>query len=393
MSLHTPTLTALLCLQLAMVAVALSWMAGWRSSPALRWAIAGIWVQLASWLAVLATPLLGLWATALSYVLGTLTFSLMLQALAGWLGPRPLQRLAWLAPALMLLCFVLGPDIGWARRGLSNLLMAANLLLMIAGLLAPAQSAAPRSRRWRGAIALPLSLLAVCTLIRAVYGFGPEAHYPSLRGTHPLALATLVIGNLTTMVSALAFLAAWRGEAELQLREAAQTDPLTGLANRRELERRAAELIHHARRHGDTLLALLIDIDHFKRVNDEQGHAQGDAALKLLAELLRQLARPGDCVARLGGEEFVLLLARTQPEGAQAFDRRLREALQAQALLRLGFALDYSAGWALLRPGDRHVHDLLQRADAALYAAKAEGRGRLCAEPGYGQDDDEQEPG
>ena len=82
MNLHTPTLTALLCLQLAMVAVALSWMSGWRSntSQALRWAIAAIWVQLASWLMVIATPQLGMLATAASYVLGVLTFVLTLQA-------------------------------------------------------------------------------------------------------------------------------------------------------------------------------------------------------------------------------------------------------------------------------------------------------------------------
>jgi diguanylate cyclase (GGDEF)-like protein len=391
MSLHTPTLTALLCLQLALVALALSWISGWRSSVALRWAIAAIWLQLASWLTVLATPLAGIWATAASYVLGALTFSLALQALGGWLGPRPLQRWAWLAPALLLLCFAVGQDIGWMRRGLSNLLMGGQLLLLLAAVVAPASEAAPSSRRWRQAMGLPLALLAICTLTRAAYGFGPEEAYPSLRSQHPVALATLVIGNLATMVMALAFLAAWRGEAERLLREAAQTDPLTGLANRRELERRSSELIHNARRHGDTLVALLIDLDHFKRVNDEQGHAQGDAALRLIAALLKELARPGDCVARIGGEEFVVLLARSQPDGATAFDRRLREALAAAALPQLGFALDYSAGWARLRAGDRHVHDLLARADAALYRAKEAGRGRLCAEPG--SENDEHEPG
>jgi len=383
MSLHTPTLTALLCLQLAFVALALSWMSGWRSSPALRWAIFGIWVQLASWLTVLLTPLAGVWATAASYVLGALAFTLVLQGVAGWLGPRPLQRASWWLPGLLLLCFLVGHDIGWVRRGVSNLLMASSLLLLLAAVVAAAPEAAPSSRRWRQAMGLPLALMALCTLARAAYGFGPEEDYPSLRSEHPLALAVLVIGNLSTMVMALAFLAAWRGEAEAMLREAAQTDPLTGLANRRELERRSAELIQNERRHGDTLLALLIDLDHFKRVNDEQGHAQGDAALRLMADLLKQLARPGDCAARIGGEEFVLLLARTQADGAQAFDRRLREALALHAPKRLGFALNFSGGWALLRPGDRHVHDLLQRADAALYQAKADGRGCLRAEPGH----------
>lgn len=385
MNLHTPTLTALLCLQLAMVAVALSWMSGWRSntSQALRWAIGAIWLQLASWLMVIATPQLGMLATAASYVLGVLTFVLTLQALQGWLGPRRLLRLAWVMPVLMLLCFLVGHDIGWMRRGVSNLLMAATLLLLLAGLFAPAADRAAGTARWRVAIGIPVALLALTTLTRGLLGFGPEADYPSLRSGHPVALATLVIGNLCTMISALAFLTAWRGEAEAALRAAAATDPLTGLSNRRDMERRGASLILSSRRHGDTLLAMVIDLDHFKQVNDRHGHAQGDAALVLTAELLQEVARPEDCVARIGGEEFVVLLARTQGVGAQAFDQRLRAAMAERAPARLGFPLDYSAGWALLRPGDRHVHDLLARADAALYAAKAAGRGRLQAEPGH----------
>jgi diguanylate cyclase (GGDEF)-like protein len=207
--------------------------------------------------------------------------------------------------------------------------------------------------------------------------------FPTLMSGHWLPIASLLIGNLATVLTALALLAAWRGEAEKRLLEAAQTDPLTGLANRREFERQSAGLVHNARRHNDHLLALLIDLDHFKQVNDERGHAAGDAALVLMGQVLQQLARPGDCVARFGGEEFVLLLGRTQAEGAVAFDRRLREALAAAAAKQLSFKISYSAGWALLRPGDRNVHDMLLRADAALYRAKQEGRGCLRAEPGH----------
>jgi diguanylate cyclase (GGDEF)-like protein len=224
--------------------------------------------------------------------------------------------------------------------------------------------------------------VALLTAWRGSYAFDPTAVFPALKSAHPLAVAVLLVGNLATILSALALLAAWRGEAEVALRNAAQTDPLTGLANRRTLERRGDELIANARRHGDTLLALMIDLDHFKQVNDRHGHAQGDAVLVLLADILCELARPGDCAARLGGEEFVVLLGRTRADGAEAFDRRLREALQARAPAALGFFVDHSAGWAVLRAGDRDIHDLLQRADAALYLAKGAGRGCLRGEPG-----------
>jgi diguanylate cyclase (GGDEF)-like protein len=83
----------------------------------------------------------------------------------------------------------------------------------------------------------------------------------------------------------------------------------------------------------------------------------------------------------VGGEEFVVLLARSEVQGAQAFDQRLRTLQREQAPGALGFALDHSAGWTALRAEDRDVHDLLKRADAALYRAKSDGRGCLRGEP------------
>ncbi|HEX2012692.1 MAG TPA: GGDEF domain-containing protein, partial [Roseateles sp.] len=123
----------------------------------------------------------------------------------------------------------------------------------------------------------------------------------------------------------------------------------------------------------------------FKAINDQRGHEVGDQALQLFSRCLRERMRLGDLVGRLGGEEFAVLMARTEAEGPQALDRRLREALAASAPQQLGFALDFSAGWARLRPGDRSIEDLMRRADAALYDAKRAGRGRLVAEPGAEQ--------
>ena len=377
------TLMAVLCLQLALLAVALPAITGWRASPGLLWGVAGLWLQL---LAVLAfwrsSGTFGVFS-ALGYVCMSLTYAVAVEAMQYWLGPRPLRRLVWLMPVLIAALLALSPGTSQFRQGLGNLILTVGQALFVLALLWPATAAPRSSLRWRRVLALPIAALGASTAWRAAMALDPSQTLPTLQSGHWSGIASLLIGNLATILTALGLLAAWRGEAEKRLLEAAQTDPLTGLANRREFERQSAGLMHNARRHKDQLLALLIDLDHFKQVNDERGHAAGDAGLVLLAQILQKLARPGDCVARFGGEEFVLLLGRTQAEGAVAFDRRLREALAAAAPKELGFKLNYSAGWALLRPGDRNVHDMLLRADAALYRAKQDGRGCLRAEPGH----------
>jgi diguanylate cyclase (GGDEF)-like protein len=388
MALDPTTLMALLCLQLLLLALALPAITGWRSSPGLRWGIASLWLQLLAVIAFwLGKGVIGSLPLALGAVAMTLTYAMAFEAMQCWLGPRPLRRLVWAIPPLMGLALALGPSTPLVWQGLTNLMLALTEATLVLALLWPAPNSSPSSLRWRRVLALPVSVLAALTTARASMLVAAGQPFPTLMSGHWLAVAVLVAGNLTTILAALALLAAWRSEAEKFLLEAAQTDPLTGLANRRQFERQSAALMHNARRHGDQLLALLIDLDHFKQVNDERGHAQGDAALVLMAKTLQKLVRPGDCAARFGGEEFVLLLARTQAEGAIAFDRRLREALASAAAQELGFKLNYSAGWALLRPGDRHIHDLLQRADAALYRAKQEGRGCLRAEPGHDAED------
>ena len=125
------------------------------------------------------------------------------------------------------------------------------------------------------------------------------------------------------------------------------------------------------------LTALMLDLDHFKQINDTHGHDAGDRALKLFARMLGDTCRSGDLIGRLGGEEFgVLLLHNSAPAGT-SFDRRLRHRLQDASAAELGFVLDYSAGMAVLQPGEASLAALMARADAALYDAKTAGRGQL----------------
>jgi diguanylate cyclase (GGDEF)-like protein len=157
---------------------------------------------------------------------------------------------------------------------------------------------------------------------------------------------------------------------------AAERDALTGLGNRRLLDRRWQELVLGE---PDEPLALaLIDIDHFKRVNDVHGHAVGDRVLVVLAQLLRENMRAGDVLVRLGGEEFVMLLPDMSRDRAADVCERLRERLARQDwAARTGQALAVTISIGLVATPPRDLPALLAAADAALYRAKAEGRDRL----------------
>jgi two-component system cell cycle response regulator len=165
-----------------------------------------------------------------------------------------------------------------------------------------------------------------------------------------------------------------------ELRLTAGTDSLTGLPNRRMAAEQLDRLISRACRHNLPFSLLLADVDHFKQVNDEHGHAVGDSALIAVAERLRAVCRGGDLLARWGGEEMVVLSSEERPGGAAALAGRMCDALAVAPVVASGheLALTLSVGWSAWRNGD-DAAALLARADRALYAAKASGRGRACS--------------
>jgi len=155
----------------------------------------------------------------------------------------------------------------------------------------------------------------------------------------------------------------------------ARTDPLTGIANRlRFNESLTAELARRRRRPGDMVI-LICDIDHFKKVNDQYGHAVGDAVLKTFARTLCEGLRRTDMVARWGGEEFTILALDTPLAQAVVLAEKLRQAIEAQDFSPAG-RVTASFGVAALAPADDEAA-LVARADGALYRAKAEGRNRI----------------
>ncbi|MGH7663778.1 MAG: GGDEF domain-containing response regulator [Gemmatimonadaceae bacterium] len=160
------------------------------------------------------------------------------------------------------------------------------------------------------------------------------------------------------------------------------TDPLTLLLNRRSLVDRLGTELERALRYGTALTLLLVDIDHFKGVNDTYGHLVGDDVLREVSSLLQHAVRTVDIVARFGGEEFVILLPETGREGGVAFAERTRERIESHLFggaHGAAFRLTASVGVATF-PDDKvsSSYDLFARADEALYRAKAEGRNRVC---------------
>lgn len=165
------------------------------------------------------------------------------------------------------------------------------------------------------------------------------------------------------------------------LERVSRTDPLTGLANRRQRDSRLAEEWERGLRSGGPLAVVAIDVDHFKRFNDTHGHSEGDRCLKAVAEMLQAgLRGPIDLAARHGGEEFMLILPGVDRAGAASIAERVR-VMVATCSSDAGFALPekvtISLGVAAIHPAPgRSVHELTIAADAALYRAKMAGRNR-----------------
>jgi diguanylate cyclase (GGDEF)-like protein len=177
-------------------------------------------------------------------------------------------------------------------------------------------------------------------------------------------------------------------KAQAELEDLSIHDGLTGLYNFREFHRQLAEEVERSWRYGHSFSLLMLDIDHFKSVNDTFGHLAGDEVLRALATRIRQEVRPADRIARYGGEELVIILPETRASGALTMAERLRDTIASHPI-SLGpgqtVTLTVSIGVAAY-PEDadsaERLADLVERligaADKALYAAKDAGRNRVC---------------
>ena len=179
--------------------------------------------------------------------------------------------------------------------------------------------------------------------------------------------------------------AAWLQGLIDALCELSSRDALTGLANRRQFEMVLAREIDRVARAGEPALLLLLDIDHFKRVNDTHGHAAGDLVLKAVSQALLECVRPMDTVARIGGEEFAIVLPNCPPAFGPTVAERMRKRVQRQQVAitpTQNVCVSVSLGGAFAPQWVRSSVALwLERADLQLYHAKAAGRNRAVFEP------------
>lgn len=196
----------------------------------------------------------------------------------------------------------------------------------------------------------------------------------------PCSFSPGVVDTLKLLATQ-AVLAIQRQRAFEQIKSLSIRDPLTGLYNRRYLNEIMITELERSGRSGQPLSVIVIDIDHFKTINDRFGHLIGDRVLRDLAQVLLRFVRAYDTVTRLGGEEFVILMTQTEEEEAAALAERLRVETAGERLLPDDATVTCSFGvrtFSRDRSGERTPEALLHQADQALYEAKRTGRNRVC---------------
>ncbi len=223
-------------------------------------------------------------------------------------------------------------------------------------------------------------VLAMFMLVRGLYFvLVPHAANSILDGRSWMNAITPILASVLPVIGTTGFLLLCSDRIRRQWERAASTDYLTGLANRRTLAADGALRLQQATRDGRTLAVAVLDIDHFKAINDRLGHDAGDLALVHVAQRLQTICGEGHLLARQGGEEFVAVLALNGDAQARVMAEELRQAVRGQPF-RHGeetLTITISVGLAVRRDTDRSLDDLLRRADAALYRAKRGGRDRV----------------
>jgi len=373
------TILVLTAANLATMSVALLLIMGRGISRAARLAQLSLLLQTLGWVFIIASEAVsGSWMDPVLSVCSVSSAAAanvaMFWSLQEWLGSRPWKRTLWVLAVALPLGYGLAFSHYSLRVGYANFVLAAQLLVVSRAALWPLTKT---SRPWRMLIALCYLCVAGFTVGRGILGaFFPEL-YPHFAAPHPINIGAQLAANITLVLTTVAVLVAWRDEADAKLREQLSTDPMTGLLNRRGWEERAPAMFDQARRHNTPLALIMLDLDLFKRINDTKGHEVGDQVLRLFSTVLLTHRRSSDLAARVGGEEFALLLPHTDRAAAMLIEQRLRAALKMTCDLQPELTVDYSAGLALLQPTDDTLTTFMVRADTGLYLAKSQGRGRL----------------
>jgi diguanylate cyclase (GGDEF)-like protein len=293
-----------------------------------------------------------------------------------WCGRRPDAR----APAAIAVLMTVGYSIGFGdyafRVGWANGLLALQIATVMISLCRKPQLPVGR---WRWLLVISLSVQMIVLACRAVLGAFFTAEFPNFYTPHPVNQLFALSSNAMMVLSVVAILLAHRDEAARELERLATLDGLTGALNRRAWLLQSAIDLASSVRYRQPLGVLLLDLDYFKQINDTYGHAVGDRALQVFVDGLRAVSRSGDLLCRYGGEEFCVLLNCADLDAISAYDQRLRQWLAQHSAPELSFGLSYSAGIAMRMHDADTIEIMLQRADVALYQAKAQGRSRTLS--------------
>lgn len=273
---------------------------------------------------------------------------------------------AVVGPLVMMVVLLLAPQDPWIGMQVALLLMASYL---VGAAWIISRSETRLGSRW------PLSL------VTGGHAFGLAITALATRGDGRLDVLTPVLAeNLIFLIGTTVFVVAGlRERSEIEQRKLAMLDSLTGFYNRGSFFALAETALARCRRTSSPLSVAIIDLDHFKRVNDVFGHSIGDQALRVFADCARGAAIPGAIPGRIGGEEFALLLPEVGGDDARALIEVIRCHFQSDAALVEGHPLKatLSAGIGYSKDARTTVAELMQQADNALYEAKAGGRNRV----------------
>lgn len=347
--------------------------------PALRWWIAATLLQPVGFLLIgLRGQISEWWSTVFSNGVIALAFSCFAVSLRVFNGsPQRRERFVVLIAITLGLAYYFGlahPDIA-LRIGTVSIVFAILLGSSARAIYRRGQAISTINHVTGGLFALGTVLMAYRA---GVYLFQPPPATSIFVAT-PLQVLTYGMGGLLPVVSTVGFLLMCTERSQMELSQAARLDYLTGICNRRAIDDLASRAIAAARRHGMPLAMMIVDVDHFKRINDELGHEAGDQALVETVKRIREGLRTEDLVGRLGGEEFIAVMPNTDGPSALAAAERVRSAFgqSPMAIAGASMPVTVSVGVALLQAEDRQFSTLLRRADRAMYAAKAAGRNRV----------------
>jgi diguanylate cyclase (GGDEF)-like protein len=221
-----------------------------------------------------------------------------------------------------------------------------------------------------------LAFCALCTALNVIAGYFELDYVDFDNVVFNRIIATIVLYSVSLLLYR-------NSQSEIVLKRLATTDPLTGALNRRHFMELMSREQRRAERYNAVFSMLMVDIDHFKRVNDTYGHQTGDQAIQAMADACQKALRPTDLLARYGGEEFIITLVHTDQVGAAKVAERLRESVSEIELPTEQGVLKFTISVGVSTFFKRSLlEEIIGRADQALYQAKTSGRNRVCLAPG-----------